>query len=468
KIWPFVKGRRVIASLGLSNLRYRNLTLNGFTSMYLKDLRSKARRPFLDNMDGMVILKDFTIEIDAISAKIENVNGTLTFEDSSVSLTKTSFDHNGIVYMLEGALTELDIDEPECSLSLSSENINVDGKLIIKEDLIKIERVSGKIGSSPIKIMGDVKDISSSPSANLYCEARLELSDLARFASGPGLTGGSFEPAGQCVIAAFYNGSLKNISEAEADLKISSNEIAFGDIRLDDLYIDLKMREGLIKSHRLTMRPYTGLLSGTFQLDANDTAKPFSAEFALKDADLKGLSDDIKLKDNRFSGLLSSKFSIGGSLVSTDSMQGDGWITITDGWLWELPLLGGVTKLLRMPNLKTIVFQEAAGNFSIKNNRLSTDDLTFYGENVNIRGQGYLDFDGNLDFVLDTDIKQGLAEGDSDRAKITNILLSQAGNYFGRVKVGGTLKDPEYKLAPKPVKELFDKKIRGLLEGIFE
>ncbi len=468
KIWPFLKGRRVVASLGLSNLRYGDLRFNGFTSMYLKDLRSKARRPFLENMDGMIVLKGFTIDSDKLSTTIENVNGTLIFEDSSVNLTKTSFSHNGIIYMLEGALTELDIDEPECAISLSSENLSADCKFIIKKDYIKIDRISGNIGSSPIKILGDIRDIFTSPSANLYCEARFDLADLKRFAPTSEFLHGSFKPSGQCIIAAFYNGSLERISEAEANLKISSAEIMLGDIKLHDLYIDLKMKEGLIKSHRFTLRPYTGLFNGTLDINMNDPERPFSAGFALKDADLKRLSDDIKLKDREFSGLLSSKFSVKGSLGNANSLRGNGWMTITNGWLWELPLLSGVTQILRMPGLKQIVFKEAAGNFSIAESKISTDDLTFYSENVNIRGHGYLDFGGNINFQLDTDIKQDLAEGGSDMAKITNILISQAGSYLGRVKIEGTLKDPKFKLVIKPVKEIFNKKIRGLLKSIFE
>ncbi|MEE8359537.1 MAG: AsmA-like C-terminal domain-containing protein [Candidatus Omnitrophota bacterium] len=468
KIWPFLKGRRVVASLGLSNLRYGDLRFNGFTSMYLKDLRSKARRPFLENMDGMIVLKGFTIDSDKLSTTIENVNGTLIFEDSSVNLTKTSFSHNGIIYMLEGALTELDIDEPECAISLSSENLSADCKFIIKKDYIKIDRISGNIGSSSIKILGDIRDISTSPSANLYCEARFDLADLKRFAPTSEFLHGSFKPSGQCIIAAFYNGSLERISEAEANLKISSAEIMLGDIKLHDLYIDLKMKEGLIKSHRFTLRPYTGLFNGTLDINMNDPERPFSAGFALKDADLKRLSDDIKLKDREFSGLLSSKFSVKGSLGNANSLRGNGWMTITNGWLWELPLLSGVTQILRMPGLKQIVFKEAAGNFSIAESKISTDDLTFYSENVNIRGHGYLDFGGNINFQLDTDIKQDLAEGGSDMAKITNILISQAGSYLGRVKIEGTLKDPKFKLVIKPVKEIFNKKIRGLLKSIFE
>ena len=69
---------------------------------------------------------------------------------------------------------------------------------------------------------------------------------------------------------------------------------------------------------------------------------------------------------------------------------------------------------------------------------------------------------------MDTDIKHGLAEGDSDATKIANILISQAGTYLGRVKVEGTLEDPKYRLVAKPINELFGDKLKGLLKNIFE
>jgi hypothetical protein len=467
KLWPFIRGKRVIASLGLSNLMYGGMRLNGFSSLYFKDLRSTARRPFLKNMDGVITLKNFTLTADALSLDIKDINGSVIFEDDTVKLTKTSFRHNGVTYNVECALTELDIDQPEATLSLTSDGLSAQGDFLFKEDYATIKRFSGKILNSPFNIKGDVKDISS-PTGNLYCEVRADLEDIRRYLSRSGRAQVSLKPTGQCIIAAFYNGSLKELADAEGRIKLSSKNIAVNNIAIDEFYLDLRMDRGVISTHRFSARLYEGLFNGSLKVDLLEKGRPFSIGYALKDSDLKMLSKDLDLKKKDIAGSLSSKLFLKGYLNSPDSLRGSGWITITDGRLWESPLLGGVIELLRAPMLKSVVFEEAAGNIVVENKKVSTDDLTFYSESVNIRAKGSVGFDQNLDFVLSTNMTQDLVEGSSDFSRVANILLKQAGNYMGSIKVSGTIKNPKYKLDVKPVRKIFGNQLKGLLQNILE
>jgi hypothetical protein len=467
KLLPFLKGKRVIASLSLNNLVSGAIKFNGRSSIYLKDLRSPARRPFLENMDGLIALKDFSVEAASIPLAIKDINGTISLEDNKVKLTNTSFSHDGVIFGLEGLLDELDIDQPELTLKLTSDTLNGEADLIYKEDRASIKKLSGTILNSSFNITGDIKDISR-PIAKLYCEAKLNLEDLAAVLPDPERVSGSLRPSGQFIAAAFYNGPLKDIDKAEASVKISSKEASLGDITINDIYIDAGLSNGLLNTNRFNMRPYAGLFNGSARLDLSREKMPFSISASLKDADLRLLAEDIDLNGKELSGFLSSKSTIKGRLRSPDALSGSGWVTVAEGRLWEVPLLGGITKVLKMPNLKSVVFEEAAGNFVIKDKKISTDDLTFYSDTVNITAAGGIGFDKNIDFLVNANITQSLIDSDSDAGRIASMLLTQAGNYMGKIKVTGTLDKPEYKLTAKPVQEIFGDEIKGLLKNIFQ
>ena len=467
KLWPFIRGKSVIARVDVGGLRYRGLNLSGSSSIYLKDLRSPARRNFLEKMDGIVALKGLSIAIDGTPYKIEDFNGSINLKDNTVKLGKTTFILNGVTYRLDGALSELDTDRPAVNISLESEALKMDSSMVIADDLIRAIKISGSFYGSMFKITGSVKNLSP-PDADLYCEARLELPDIERLMPHSEFIAKTLKPRGQCVIAAVYNGPLDDPARAEASLKVSSNSIGLFGVQSRELYLDLRMLEGRLSAYRFTSRPYSGLFEGSLDADISAKGFPFSFNLALKDADLGGLSQDLKLEKQKLSGLISSKFFIQGNAASADSLRGSGWVTVTDGRLWDLPLLGGVTELLAAPSLKSVTFKEAAGNFVVDERRISTEDLTFYSEKVNIQARGFVDFDKRIDFMLTTNITQDVVEGSSDIANIANILISEAGNYMGKIRVTGTIDKPKFNLNAKPMGDLFKKEIKGLLRNILQ
>ncbi len=449
------------------------MSLNGYTALYLKDLDPPARRPFLENMDGVITLKNFSLSAGSLPLAIEGLNGKVTLEDNAVRLADASFKYRGTKFNIEAALTDLELDEPEGTFSLKSKELTSDGSFIFSEDYIKIKKITGKLLSSTYNIMGDINDIPS-PTLNLYCETKINLADFAK------LIGklypeykyiyNSLKPEGQCAVAAFFNGGLKDTREAEGSIKLSSSKVSISGLAIDNVYLDLRMQDGLINTHRFNMNIYDGLFNGSFEMDLNEDQLPYSVGFSIKDIDLAKLSADTNFGKKKISGLVSSKFFLKADARSIDTMHGSGWITATNGLLWEMPLLGGVTDILGMPHLRSVAFEEAAGNFIVEDRKISTDDLTLYSDKVNITSTGYVDFDQNINLSLNTNINQEVVKSSSsdEWANIANLLITQAGSYMGKVKVTGTLKNPKYSLSRKPIEDMFKKEIKGLLKNILQ
>ena len=166
-----------------------------------------------------------------------------------------------------------------------------------------------------------------------------------------------------------------------------------------------------------------------------------------------------------------------GQGTNIDTLSGNGCISIADGYIWEVPLLGGIASILTMPNLKSIVFREAAGNFSVGSRKINISDLVFYSDDLNLSINGDINFNSTLDLFVTTQISRDLLGGSSDTAKIANILIQQAGQLLGRVRITGTLTDPKYKTMAggkgvksgvKPIEKVFKSKIGDLLKDILE
>jgi len=465
QLWPFLKEKSINARLGLKDFTCGRIKLNGVTSLSLKRRVPLVHRPFLKNLDGAIILKDFSFATNALPSEIENITGRILLKDDLMRLEKSSFKYNDIIYNLECNLADFDTEEPKATLSLDSDILKTTGKITLKDDYIKIEKIEGVLLDSKFNIMGDIKGLPF-PILNLYSEASINLADLKKVLSKSNYISDSLKPAGLCKAVLFFNGRMNQFNKSEGSIRLSSDKVSLHGLTLDDLYLDLRMKDGIAKTHRFDMKPYQGLLNGSLVLDLNKEGLPYSISFALKDADLEKFSADMKLARGNMGGFISSKFFLKGNLTSPDTLRGSGWINVVDGRLWDWPLLGGVVDLFGMPHLSSITFKEAAGNFIVDQRRISTEDLTFYSEKVNITTVGFVDFDGRIDLLMNTHIIQDLIEGSSDAARTANMFISQAGNYMGKIKVTGTLKEPKYKIYATPIKDAFKGEIEGFLKDI--
>lgn len=466
---PLLKEKRLKAHLGLKDMTYGGNTVNGSVSSSMLWHPVHSHKKLLENIEGTIKFSDFTLKTAVLPSDIKEIRGLIEIGDNSVHLEDGSLNYQGITYNAEGLIKNLYNEEPNITLSIDSNIFKAQGDIAIalKDRYIKIKKIKGNLFNSEFSIMGDIKSLRD-PQLNIYGESEIDLSVLSKAFLNSKYNFEGLEPTGSLNIAAFLNGRLGDMKSAEASLKLSSDKISIRGINVEEVYLHITSKDGLVNTERFTATPYYGLFNGSFGMNLKERRLPYNFSFLLKDADLASISSDLRLGEKEVTGLLSSKFFLKGHLKTIDSLRGSGWITVTNGRLWEIPLLKGVDELLGLPNLRSVIFKEAAGNFMIGERTVSTDDLTFYSDKANISVKGYVGFNGKIDFLLNTNITQDLikVEGSSEAANIANMLISQAGNYIGKVKVTGTLKQPKYELAVTPIEDAFKKEIKGLLKDM--
>ena len=96
------------------------------------------------------------------------------------------------------------------------------------------------------------------------------------------------------------------------------------------------------------------------------------------------------------------------------------------------------------------IFKEAWGEFDIEDKSVSTENLKLTSDQLNLRYEGRLGFDGTLDLTAYTEINKNLIRDSADLRKFTAAILGELGNAIV-IKISGTLKEPKYKIVPMPL-----------------
>ncbi len=83
--------------------------------------------------------------------------------------------------------------------------------------------------------------------------------------------------------------------------------------------------------------------------------------------------------------------------------RGTGWIKISKGRIFQIPLLGGLSDFLAriIPGMNMLLRQtDAEASFFIENDRIHVEDILIEGDVFSLIGKGVYYFDGSLDFTV--------------------------------------------------------------------
>ena len=459
---PLLTKKYLISRMDLRNLTTRNFKLNGSVRTSLL-LDPDAGAGFT----GTLKIVDLSLKAAQLPDAIEHFNSVINLKKDSVEIDNTAyFLFRNTSYNLKGKF--VDFSEPKIDFFLGSDLFNTVGDFIFKGNYAEIKKLDTRVANSTFDLMGDISNLSN-PLFNLYGEVHIDMIDVWQ------LQGGKIEDTkleGVCDAVLFFKGRPGQLENAELGLKIKSDRLSAYSIIFDNLYMNLRMKDGFLTTPQFSSGFYGGTIKGSINAEPFSGSRIYSADFSIQDGSLAKWAKEAKYGKKLY-GTLSSRLLLKGSAGNIDTISGSGWAAVTDGYLWEIPILGGLADILTVSNLKSVVFKEAAGKFSIGERKVRVTDLTFYSDDTNISVQGEIDFNGSVDLMVNTNISPDLIEGSSDAAKIANILIQQAGQLLGKVRIRGTLRDPEYKVGPtasgiKPVEKILKSGLGDILKDILE
>jgi hypothetical protein len=209
-----------------------------------------------------------------------------------------------------------------------------------------------------------------------------------------------------------------------------------------------------------------GRISGNFSADirdTNDTVLRFDTVVA--DSQLRSLLNDITPQTNRLEGWLDGRLTVTEAHTRTNGdWQGLGSARLKDGFLWDLPLFGGVSKVLdrAIPGLGQTRFSSGSATFVLTNRAVVTRDLELHSPTVHLYLNGSVLFDTQLDGRFEAAVLRDVPV----LGPIVNLVLKPVAKLL-EYDVKGRLDHPEmtprhipgFMLAPfrplETLKELF-------------
>lgn len=415
-----------------------NLSLTGSSTLNM-DIRGYLRK-FPSEINGTSQIISASLSSPYLKNPLTELKGKIGF-----SLNEFNWDNINLIYQKETFKSSgklINFKFPQINFVLVSEKLNMEALFYIRDKLIKINNCNGKYLSSDFNLKGNVDAaIADNLNLDLSLKSDFALKDTYDF----------LEPAwkerfqnlklsGTCKMSGSLNGKIKDLKDLNLALNASFPLLSIYDLKFENLRIRINQKNRYLFGETLPSKFYNGNLS--LNLDSNlNTENPiYNTKIALSDVDLSLLKADTDLKDKNLAGLLTLEANLQTD-KGIENLSGKGHASIKNGRLWDLNLLKGLGKLLLLPIYEQIVFKKAQGNFIVKDQAFHTNDFFLGSRSVDMLCRGKVDFKGNLDLTMNTEIVPDLLIDSADLRKFTSPIF---GNLL-TINVSGTIQDPKYK-----------------------
>ncbi len=428
--------------------KLEKINISGKALLSMK-ISGGIRRPALD---GKLTISEARCKPPFLSEDLKNINGNFEFKSNSLSTSDLTLSYKDTGYKLILSLIDLNRPdkEPNIEFDLRSEDLSLLGELNIKENnSAYFSTTEGKYLNSSFALTGVISDWPS-PQLDITGDIEMDLADLTRALAGGGRGKvlSKLNPKGRVKLTTEASGKWEDWQNWSAVLKGKSDQVTIKKVNFDRLFFDIKMENKKISLVKLTAEPYGGVLNSTGFIDLGAEQRYWRGNLQLINIDLSGLSGDSGLKWQNISGNLSGAAVLEGR-EKAETIIGKGWLEVGEGKFWKLPLFLELSNILYFPYLKKTLFNRGFATFAIANKTISTSDLSLQSEGLNLLAKGSIDFDGNLDFSISTELAKNLADKMPKLSKIASMIISGLWNYAVELRLEGTIEEPKYSIVSR-------------------
>lgn len=360
---------------------------------------------------------------------------------------------------------------PEISGTLTVGEVTADAALAVAGSQVTITELTTRYRKSQATTTGTLD--AGAMTGALHTEFSLDAADGLALAPASWTALRAWQPAGRLKGECSLEGPLHDVARWQVTLSARAGEFTVQGIRLENVLLEYRQRDGAATLQPLTALVYGGTVSTTGTLRLDDAHRPFTAKVSLANLELGRLAKELAWNDQQVSGLVSGECQVSGAADALPgSLNGQGRLQVTNGRLFEMPLLKGLADILGASALRRVVFKEAAGTYELHGDRVTTQDLTVYGDLATLTATGAVTLAGALDARVVASIDPTAFERSPQFAQTIGRFLHQAGYLIGEIKLGGTLAQPTYEVVPlslnRVLKEQVFKKLGDMLGGLLQ
>jgi hypothetical protein len=448
------KIRTRFKDIGAEGISYLNIAFKGVVG-----------KPETYDYTGNILLNQGSLSLKHWPYSISNIDCSIDFEDRQIAWKDLAFNIKNRRYTSHGKLTNF--TQPSISANIKSDILNATCETETDEDgIISISRLDGKYKDSSFSFKGLIKNIKTTY-ADIKGDIYLNLKDTPYIFPQKGRMLQNLKPVGTIKLAIDMKGPLREPAKWTLFAEGWSKAIGLAGFTLKDFYMDYRMKNSFIDIPVFSVYSYGGIINISSRANLKTEERPFIINMDIKDINLRELIKDTKDKDKKIKGMFASRAVLNGYLNKKDSLQGNGWLQVSDGYLWEFPVLHGIMDIILMVPPENIVLTDAFGNFTIGNKRVYTKDFKMLSKAASLLWVGSIGFDSTLDFNITGRFAENVIKRTTEPGRIASAILHQAGNLIMEVKLSGTLKEPIYQIVPFPLKRIFQEKVVDWINDIF-
>jgi len=414
-------------------------------------------------LSGYAEIRDAGIKNNKLGKEVSALSGKISFDSDSVKTDNLGFDYDKKTYALKAEYK--DYKNPVLDIGLKSDILDANAEFNLLAHDIKVSYAKGTYRNSSFDIHGDMHGYANS-SFDLTGTLSVRPDDLVYLYPTLSKSFDNLKPEGIVVTEAAYIGDPKDILTWDIMGKAHSDKLSIKGFAISNMRSDIYMKNGVLDIE-MTADGYDGDIALILKSDLKKEPAIYALQASINNVSIQKLKNDTGFRENDISGKLNFSAIAGGDYGDIGSLEGYGSVAITDGKLFDLPIMAGLSNALNVPNLRKVTFTRGGGTFKIQNSKVSTHDLTMDSEQVGLGWDGDLSFNGDVDFLIVVSIAKENINYSDPLAKFAGFILGGVSNFIN-IRLKGTLDKPKYTPVVNPNGILQNKifeKFRGIFEG---
>jgi hypothetical protein len=245
--------------------------------------------------------------------------------------------------------------------------------------------------------------------------------------------------------------------------KIKSPEFTVERLLLQNLEADYSFFEKKLNITECEVKLADGTVRLSSNMDFNESPSFFDFTFTSEGVNIKSIAE-MWGASKPLLGTLFSDGTLSGRMGKPTTYSGRAKVQIKEGDLGKIGLIGRLITFSPLTTLrKDLPLTTLEGDFNISDGYATTDNTTIKGPDVRIIAKGDVGWNQKLDFILSLYASSELMKGTA-LTKVLGTIIDDFGNLLRRIKLTGTITNPEFTIVPlsigETIKEGFEKSFK--------
>ena len=226
--------------------------------------------------------------------------------------------------------------------------------------------------------------------------------------------------------------------------RLNLSTVQFGKISISDVMLRVDRYPDRWELYDLDAGLYGGHVTGQIQIRRTSWSG-FGAVLSLDELDIARVGAELfNMRPGQVAGKLSGKIELQGTHLAMKDLVGKADLSVSQGKLWELPVVLAMLNVLNIPPMDRTAFTDARAALQLYDSRFHIKRIDLLGNTVSIYGTGEIAAAGDMKLTFLTGISR---LGVPDIPIVADIIKA-AQKQLMLIKVSGTVRDPKLEVEP--------------------